>query len=205
MAQDDSRKHGGLPADDNKENGGQHDDAADLEDDLEETDDGLDEEPAVPLGLSGEEELDEIYEQRGGGQAQRDAEMRGPAEDRIPAGSAPEGRRLNSAQQLFEEAIPNRAGRLGERLHAALRGKILVTLQDSGHNYLLDWSGDALSSTAAADAAQCVHDCRISLRENDLLAVANGELNPQIGMLSHKISVSGRSDLAVYFFNILAS
>lgn len=163
------------------------------------------EEQIVSPGLSDQEELDEIFAQRGGGEAQRQAEIRRPSDSRPQEGESVSGRRLSSAAELFEQSIPRRSSQFGEKLHAALRGRVLVSLQDSGQNYLLDWSGDALLSAPLPDAANCQHDCRIGLKECDLLAVVNGELNPQIAMLSHKIDVSGRSDLAVYFFNLLAS
>jgi putative sterol carrier protein len=47
-------------------------------------------------------------------------------------------------------------------------------------------------------------DCVISIHEQVLLRIANGELNPQVTMLSDRLKIDGQAALGVYFFNLIA-
>ncbi len=47
-------------------------------------------------------------------------------------------------------------------------------------------------------------DTVICLSERSVMAIRSGDLNPQVGMLTDKIRVSGQIAPAVYIFNVIA-
>jgi putative sterol carrier protein len=108
---------------------------------------------------------------------------------------------FSNARELMTEELRMRAEESSERLRACLTGSIIVKLRERGEKYLFDWSS---TQPRAEVTDQTTGDCVITLSENNLLRVATGELNPQIGMLSDKIAVEGKLSLAVYFFNLIA-
>lgn len=91
------------------------------------------------------------------------------------------------------EKIRNRGENADARLKGHLAGNIKLEITDRRAHFDLPW-GNADSGT----------ECTISLSENSLRRIIAGELNPQIGMVSDKIRVGGRAELAMYFFNIVA-
>ncbi len=107
---------------------------------------------------------------------------------------------IKSARDLFGEEICNRARNAHQGLKSHLSGKILVSVNGK-ESYLFDWSGDQPRCTQASGSDA---DCKIELSEDDLLKLCSGNLNPQIAMLSDKVNIAGRGDMAVYFFNLLA-
>ena len=104
-----------------------------------------------------------------------------------------------TAETLLTDEILERARRADVKLRSQLTGKILISLDDG--NYLFDWSKENVSAEKS-DATSA--DCSIALSDANLLSIASGDLNPQIGMLSEKIVVNGDVGLAVYFFNLVA-
>lgn len=135
----------------------------------------------------------------------QDAETEDDAEDEDqnrPQRERRERRKnFSNARELMTDELRLRAEESSERLRACLTGSIIVKLRERGEKYLFDWS----STQPRAEATdQTTGDCVITLSENNLLRIATGELNPQIGMLSDKISVEGKLSLAIYFFNLIA-
>jgi len=108
---------------------------------------------------------------------------------------------IRSARDLFGEEICARA-RGQQRLREHLKGTILVSI-DGKERYLFDWSADDPRCTPNAQGDKA--DCRIEMHEEDLLKILSGMLNPQIAMLSDKMTIFGRGELAVYFFNLVAA
>ncbi|MBN8549921.1 MAG: SCP2 sterol-binding domain-containing protein [Deltaproteobacteria bacterium] len=125
------------------------------------------------------------------------------SEDDARAFREPAERRRNfaNARELMTEELRTRATQSSDRLRACLTGSIIVKLKERGEKYLFDWTGGAPRAEATDQAEG---DCVINLSEGNLLKIAAGELNPQIGMLSEKIQVQGKLSLAVYFFNLIA-
>jgi putative sterol carrier protein len=54
------------------------------------------------------------------------------------------------------------------------------------------------------DFVSDVPDCILTLDSRSLQEIASGNLNPQLAMLAGKIRVEGKSNLAVYLFNLIA-
>ena len=76
----------------------------------------------------------------------------------------------------------------------------------NGKRFGLDWrQADLVVAPLEGDlSGHGAPDCTIRLSEDNLLRVASGDLNPQVGMLSDKIRVTGKVSFAVYFFNLIA-
>lgn len=127
----------------------------------------------------------------GGGQPQQ-GERRREFEER---------RRFRNARELMTDELLNRARNANPKLRAQLLGSVLVTIKGSQERYLLDWSTEEIKVEATQ---QTLADCMIKISEDNLLKIASGDLNPQIGMLSEKIHLEGNPSLAVYFFNLIA-
>lgn len=117
------------------------------------------------------------------------------------SGSSQHGRRVESAAELFEDEIVQRANRDQVRLRPYLTGKIIVEIEDKKKKYLFDWSADAVKCGATNENES---DCKISITEEHLLKIAAGDLNPQLAMLSDKVKVKGQLSLAIYIFNLIA-
>lgn len=110
-------------------------------------------------------------------------------------------KRPQNVEELFLESIPYRAKRSSEKLKGHLGGKTLFKLSNSKDAYLVDWTAAEVKvgKSQLEDA-----DCSISINESDLMKVVYGDLNPQILMLSHRVTVKGKVDLAMYVFSLIA-
>ena len=80
-----------------------------------------------------------------------------------------------------------------------LAGTIRLDIVDEKLSYYFNWSSDGFN---IKEDLKEKADCTIELNKNELLGIAFGDLNAQIAMLSEKISVKGKMDLAIYFFNL---
>lgn len=108
-----------------------------------------------------------------------------------------------TGKELLETELLDLTTSATPSLRAQLKGKIAISFEGASGGYLFDWSSDTAALTPfsqeeGADGA----DCKLHLDERVLVDVTQGELNPQIAMLSDKIQVSGKHSLAVYFFNL---
>lgn len=118
--------------------------------------------------------------------------------------SAPQNQpaeRRDKLSSLLEDEVPSRADRAGELLRQHIQGKVLLKLYDVNKNYVYDWSETALKVQTATNASA---ECTIEMSSKNVLRVADGDLNPQVGMLTEKIRISGKTETAIYFFNLLA-
>lgn len=143
-------------------------------------------------------------------------------EDRRPRARMERRPTPNSVQELFEKEIPYRASFADQKLRQHLTGSVLVKVvsyperraerstsdsrsatdrRGAEQRYLFDWTGDA-AKCAASEAVSA--DCVISVTETNLMRIVQGDLNPQISMLSEKVRVEGQASLAIYFFNLVA-
>lgn len=102
---------------------------------------------------------------------------------------------------LLLQEVPARSERSDEKLKAALAGSIAVSITDKNERYRGAWEGSRLQIKKDKDTAS---DCTISTTEKNLMKISDGSLNPQIAMLSGKVSVSGNAQLGIYFFNLVA-
>lgn len=187
--------------------------------DEEELDDGSPERSA-PERLAGQRDPARGRGMGRGGQSSRGS---APREERRPPPS--------SAEELLLSEIPYRLGRVEQKLRQNLAGRIALRItsgperrsSDSRNSdnrsadsrstetrYLFDWSGDSPSiqkldtGVQKGAAEHASPDCTISIHEQVLLRIANGELNPQITMLSDRLKIDGQSSLGIYFFNLVA-
>ena len=115
-------------------------------------------------------------------------------------------RRVGNAQEFIESELVLRAERAQPKLRANLVGTILLGLSDTGEKFLFDWSNDKpkVEKIVSEKSAGVPIDCKINLSAQHFMKIANGDLNPQIGMLSDKIHVEGKLGLAIYVFNLVA-
>jgi putative sterol carrier protein len=113
--------------------------------------------------------------------------------------SGPRG--ASDIRQLILGEIYDRGARANRKLKTQLSSLIQLNVTDLGQSYLFDWQGNELKvEERRVDAA----DCNVSLGSAELLAIAGGDLNPQIAMLSDKVKVTGKAGMAVYLFNLFA-
>ena len=113
----------------------------------------------------------------------------------------PSRSRPNSAKDLILGHLPERTQYASPHLRVELTGTILIKIKGSTDKFLFDWRSEkATTAQVQSDEA----DCTITVGESDLMKIANGDLNPQVSMLSDKVNVDGKSSLAIYFFNLIA-
>lgn len=113
-----------------------------------------------------------------------------------------------SAREVLLEDLSERSTKASISLRNNLKGTVLLEL-DQKEQFLFEWQDNKgvvkeLTNSNASGSAPQTPDCIIKLLSSDLLRIVSGTLNPQIAMLSHKINVTGKAELAVYFFNLLA-
>lgn len=99
--------------------------------------------------------------------------------------------------------VPERAVRVAARLREHLIGLVEIEVIDQKLRFLLDWTGESLMVSEGEKPE--ASDCTITLGSEVLQQIERGVVNPQIAMLSHRIEVKGRMDMAVYVFNLIAS
>ena len=130
-----------------------------------------------------------------------DGEGRG---SRTPSGSE-RRRSFQNADELLLDEVKARAQRASARLKECILGTFMVELTN-GKRFGFDCrQAEMVVVPLPADlGAHAPPDCSIRLSEDNLLRIASGDLNPQVGMLSDKIRVKGKSSIAVYFFNLIA-
>ncbi len=106
-----------------------------------------------------------------------------------------------AARDIIVDGVLERAHRAHPTLRDQLRGTILLKVGSGREKYIVDWRTDSLKVAETKDETA---DCVIGLEDRDLEMIAGGNLNPQIAMLSEKISIEGDASLAMYFFNLIA-
>lgn len=179
--------------DDSDEEDDDNDDEEDDEDDLEGVSARVHEQEEDQFMRSSTDELaqDEVFDKSHG---------REPGSGGGRSDGPERGRRFTNARELLTEELGQRVQRANSRLRSNLTGSIVFEL-DGRDKYIFDWSTEALNiGPTDSDKADCV----IKISEDNLMKVASGDLNPQVGMLSDKIFVSGRLGLAIYIFNLIA-
>lgn len=129
---------------------------------------------------------------------------RGGAMSRAPRGTTRENtsrtRRELSISDIMGDELATRASRANDLLKSKIKGTVLIKILGA-KDFLFDGVKGEVSSPKNSDQAS---DSTIEIGEKDMVAIANGVLNPQLAMLSDKIKVSGNAELAIYFFNLIS-
>lgn len=123
----------------------------------------------------------------------------------------PEG----SVESILLHHFIQRSRHSSDLLKTHLTGVVQLNLVDIRDKYHIDLremppkvrserSGLASTGAASNRDLQVEPECTLTMDSVALKAVARGNLNPQLAMLSGKIKVAGRSTLAVYIFNLIA-
>ena len=107
-----------------------------------------------------------------------------------------------SAKEILTVKLVKQAKSDQVKLRPYLIAKILFNITNS-KSYLFDWTSETLTVTEHKDSQEPSVDCTITLSEDTLIKISNDQINPQIAMLSNKISLSGKVGLAVYVFNLI--
>lgn len=81
-------------------------------------------------------------------------------------------------------------------------------MTDEKVSYVVDWRKDQLevvevTKDSALQDRLAEVECTISLTEDTLMSISSGNLNPQVALLSDKIAVDGKMEVAMYAFNLL--
>jgi len=109
--------------------------------------------------------------------------------------------RSETSRDILIDRLLERASRAHPTLREQLTGSILISIDQGRERYLIDWASDRIK---ASETKQDSADCTVRLQSSDLVLIAQGNLNPQIAMLSEKIQIEGNVNLAMYFFNLVA-
>jgi len=117
------------------------------------------------------------------------------------APSVTKGRRdgAKNLSDFIVEEVGIRASRIDPKLKAQLSSVIQLELTDLHQSFVFDWQGNNLKIKEGIEPAA---ECCIAISSEDLLGIADGELNAQMAMLSDKVRVTGRVGVAMYFFNL---
>lgn len=133
-----------------------------------------------------------------------------------PKGDVGRGERPAAPQRVSRtgrvpvDEIANGIAQAGRQMSSKLRelllGTVVLRIVDRSRAFSFDPKdgGFTFQETQGAAARNATGDCVIDLTELSLQRMWNGDLNPQIAMLSDKITISGKADLAVYFFNLVS-
>ncbi|MCB0353015.1 MAG: SCP2 sterol-binding domain-containing protein [Bdellovibrionales bacterium] len=161
----------------------------------------------APLTVATDDEEEEglLQQARGAAQAnesdeQEEEEDKAESEDSRRARKPRGGWR--SLDELFSENLENFSFRMNPNLSAHLAGDILIDFRENGRSFAVSVSGTSVSSKELGKGKSGTFDCEIAVSERDFLDLVNGNLNPQVAMLSERVQVTGRLDAAVYLFNL---
>lgn len=139
-------------------------------------------------------------------------------EEEPDAHPEPSRKRIETSGDVLMEELPYRADKAAARLKPFLTARVVFEISNTGDKYLFEWAEqgprvsqlgtDAAVSVdgegAVEDKAPHRVDTIIRLSERSVMAIRSGDLNPQVGMLTDKIQVSGQIAPAVYIFNVIA-
>ena len=110
--------------------------------------------------------------------------------------------RPRNVDELLMQSLPERNKFASQNLKNLVNQTVLFDLMPSGRKYLFDPTIEGASTVTASKAVETA--CTIQIHEKDLMKIADGDLNPQVLMLSHKAKVWGNAQIATYIFNMIA-
>jgi len=103
--------------------------------------------------------------------------------------------------EILEKRLPDRARQAGDRLRTILTAKIIVELTETKRRLMIDWTTKQMAVSLVSPEATA--DTVIRLSERTLQAIARGDLNPQLAIVSGTVFISGKTEPALYLFNLL--
>lgn len=104
------------------------------------------------------------------------------------------------ALEELADIIVERAGSAHQTLRTVLAGTVEIFVKDRPFRAVFDFVANPPKRLASGAKPS---DCIIECDERTLFRIHQGDLNPQLAMVSDKITIKGKSGLAVYFFNLL--
>lgn len=102
--------------------------------------------------------------------------------------------------KLFKERTATIDAEKRERLLSVLSGKIQFYVKGSKERFYLEFQNNEISFGSGIDKDP---DCTVTITESDIEGIAEDSLNPQIAMISDKVTVEGKTSLAIYAFNLI--
>lgn len=127
------------------------------------------------------------------GQRQNDASQPGELSPRLLREVIQGRSQLPEGGREVIRLIKRRFQGASERLTSKLQGTVLLEVPDGNLK-------EQVIISPQADAPQVT----IRLSMQALLRIAAGDLNPQMALVSDKVTVTGDHGLAMYFFNLVA-
>jgi len=103
---------------------------------------------------------------------------------------------------LLEKTLVQNANRASEKLRALLATKIIIELTETKRRYLIDWTAKEMSVKLITP--DITAETQIVMSDRTLGSIGRGELNPQLAFVSGAIYVKGKTEPAMYLFNLLA-
>lgn len=112
--------------------------------------------------------------------------------------------KADNFRSFITEMLPEKAKYANQRLKASLAGTTCIKVKNSDERYLLTWKEGNLivEQKQKGEVELSSLDCEISATEATYLKIINGELNPQIAMLTDKIEIIGTFSIPIYIFNL---
>jgi hypothetical protein len=112
-------------------------------------------------------------------------------------------KKARNHDELLLEVVPERSKFASENLKSVLQGTIIFEVLPSNKKYALQFNSNSECEIIEPSSIEKA-DCNISIHGRDLMRIYEGDLNPQVLMLSHKVKVSGNTKLATYIYNLIA-
>ena len=101
--------------------------------------------------------------------------------------------------RLFFRTLQRNAAKRESKLRKHLASPIEFRIKEPLAVYSLDWSKEELVVSAEHSEKA---SCSVELSQKDLFEIVEGQLNPQVAMLSEKIGIKGDMSMAMYAFNL---
>jgi len=108
---------------------------------------------------------------------------------------------IQSVKEFFNSEVLYRFDILDDQRRTDLIGRYRIEVRgDKGGVWTLDLSQNKIDVTPQREEADLV----LMLHSDDFISIVNGELNPQIALVSQRVKVSGDSKKASLFQNIMS-
>jgi putative sterol carrier protein len=110
-----------------------------------------------------------------------------------------------TTKEFFLNTVSQRAKAANDNLKASLKGIITLNLKEPNEVFTIDWRGSECTVTEGElkEIPDGAAHATITLSQKNCVDITEGDLNPQMAMLSRKVKTEGDIALAVYFFNLL--
>lgn len=102
---------------------------------------------------------------------------------------------------ILEKTLPQRAQQASDKLRAMLTTKIIIELSETRRRYLIDWTSKEMKVSLVSPEVGA--DTVMRMTEKNFQAIVKGELNSQLAFVSGAVALTGKTEPAMYFFNLL--